>query len=152
MLIISHRGNLKGPQPQHENRIDYLENALNEGFNVEFDIWMKGKDLYLGHDYPTYYLKVKDYRILFLKKVWVHAKNLQALNFLIKRKINCFYHKDDKSTLTSNKFMWMFPVVGNFPRAIFVLPELKKNLNLSKSNFKGVCTDYCFYYEKKFKK
>jgi hypothetical protein len=38
MLIIFHRGNLKGPQPQYENRIDYLENALNEGFNVEFDI------------------------------------------------------------------------------------------------------------------
>ena len=153
MLIISHRGNLNGPQPQDENRLDYIENALKQGFNAEIDIWMKGRNLYLGHDYPAYYLKNKDYRILFSKKIWVHAKNLQALNFLIKnKKINCFFHKGDFSTLTTKKFMWMFPVKGNYPRAIFVLPELKKNLNLSKSNFKGVCTDYCFYYNKKLNK
>ena len=38
MILISHRGNLDGPQPENENRPDYIEKALLN-YNVEIDIF-----------------------------------------------------------------------------------------------------------------
>ena len=60
MKIISHRGNLNGPDPQKENSPEYLAKALEKGFDVEIDIWLKEKeDIYLGHDEPTYLIDLK---------------------------------------------------------------------------------------------
>ena len=53
MILISHRGNLDGPTPKEENRIEYIENALGEGYQVEVDVWW-WDGFYLGHDEPEY--------------------------------------------------------------------------------------------------
>ena len=52
MKIISHRGNLTGPQPDKENTPEYVSRALDEGFDCEIDLWLINKDLYTGHDKP----------------------------------------------------------------------------------------------------
>ena len=41
---------------------------------------------------------------------WCHAKNLDALNRLLKIGVNCFWHENDKYTLTSNRIIWTFPL------------------------------------------
>ena len=33
--LISHRGNITGPQPTFENKIRYINNALKKGYEVE---------------------------------------------------------------------------------------------------------------------
>ena len=38
-LYISHRGNLTGPIPEKENTVDYINDAIHQGFDVEIDIW-----------------------------------------------------------------------------------------------------------------
>ena len=38
MILISHRGNLNGPQPENENKPEYVEIAL-KNFNVEIDVF-----------------------------------------------------------------------------------------------------------------
>ena len=40
MKIISHRGNLNGPNKNLENRLDTIEKAIQLGFDVEVDIWL----------------------------------------------------------------------------------------------------------------
>ena len=48
MIIISHRGNINGPEPQKENLPDYIDFALENGLDVEVDLWWN-KGIYLGH-------------------------------------------------------------------------------------------------------
>jgi len=52
MKIIAHRGNLTGPNPLRENSIDYIEEAISEGFDVEIDLWVEDNQCHLGHDGP----------------------------------------------------------------------------------------------------
>ena len=54
MFFISHRGNLEGPIRSEENKIDYINDAINQNFDVEIDVWFKNNNFYLGHDEPQY--------------------------------------------------------------------------------------------------
>ena len=38
MIFIAHRGNLSGPQPENENKLAYIQAALDKGFSVEVDV------------------------------------------------------------------------------------------------------------------
>jgi len=57
MILISHRGNISGPNQSLENHPDYILTALKGGFDVEIDFWCLKKKLFLGHDYPQYPIK-----------------------------------------------------------------------------------------------
>ena len=59
MILISHRGNLDGPKPEKENNPKYIWEALNEGYQVEIDVWYD-KGWWLGHDRPKYKAKIND--------------------------------------------------------------------------------------------
>ena len=54
MLLIAHRGNTNGRFESWENEPTYIDKAINEGFDVEIDVWFVGGILYLGHDKPDY--------------------------------------------------------------------------------------------------
>ena len=57
MNLISHRGNIDGPQLDKENSPNYINEAIEAGYNVEIDIWFVNNKWYLGHDNPTYEIK-----------------------------------------------------------------------------------------------
>ena len=48
MILISHRGNTNGPNPEMENRPDYINAAANEGYDVEVDVWLINSTWMLG--------------------------------------------------------------------------------------------------------
>ena len=54
MFFISHRGNINGPEVNRENSIDYINSAIDKGYDVEVDVWFKKGEFYLGHDEPMY--------------------------------------------------------------------------------------------------
>ena len=56
MKLISHRGNINGPNSLEENKPEYIDIAINEGYDVEIDIWYNVFDdsFYLGHDETQY--------------------------------------------------------------------------------------------------
>jgi glycerophosphoryl diester phosphodiesterase len=58
MKLIAHRGNINGPNPLRENSIDYIEEAISEGFDVEIDLRVEDNQCYLGHDDPQYFVKL----------------------------------------------------------------------------------------------
>jgi len=136
MILISHRGNINGKQPNLENGQRYCQKAIDEGYNVEIDVhWYEGI-FWTGHDRPQYRVDTE-----FLKKeeVWCHAKDIQALYELQKIDAHCFFHQNDNVTLTSRGFLWTSPTHKLTDKSICVLPELQK-INLDKCA--GVCSDY----------
>jgi hypothetical protein len=144
MKFISHRGNLVGPNLELENTIDYVNFALKEGFEVEIDVWVAENRFFLGHDSPKQEI---DISYLNNEKLWCHAKNIFALQQLLKMNTNCFWHFEDKFTLTSKGYVWAYPTVNYSNGVIAVLPEKYDGKNLF--NCAGVCSDYILEYKTK---
>ena len=78
--LISHRGNLSGKAPNLENKPNYIDNAIYEGFDVEIDVWYKDNQLYLGHDKPQYSITIEWIENR-KEKLWIHCKNIEAIIF-----------------------------------------------------------------------
>mgnify|MGYP003147918481 CR=1 FL=1 len=138
MKLISHRGNINSKQPELENKISYIYDALDQGYDVEIDVWFKNDRFYLGHDEPTYEI---DASFLCNQSLWCHAKNLEALAEMKKiGDIHYFWHQNDDYTITSQRYIWTFPNKSLYYDSICVLPELghAKNIN----DCYGICSDY----------
>lgn len=133
MKIISHRGNLTG-KTSEENKPSYIKNALNTQFDVEIDVWLVNDKLFLGHDTPQYQI---DMNFLLNDKLWCHAKNKKAFEFLLKNNVHVFWHETDKFTLTNRGIPWCYP--GNYLKSgITVELKYKKEI----PEVYGLCTDY----------
>ena len=140
MVLISHRGNMDGIYPEMENNPIYIDRALKNGYDVEIDVWYEDGIWYLGHDKPQYKIDL-DY--LKNDKFWCHAKNIEALNRMLKEDIHCFWHQEDDVTLTSKGYMWTYPGKPLTDNSICVKP--KKNDKIMKKTF-GICSDFIVYY------
>src|SRR5574338_177322 len=109
-ILIAHRGNMDGPNPEKENHPDYIMAAVKAGFDVEIDVWFIDGKFILGHDKPQYEIEEK---FLHNGSFWQHAKNVEALDELVEMDlfadVNCFYHNTDDCVLTSHGFLWTYP-------------------------------------------
>ena len=144
MFFISHRGNLNGPNKKDENKIEYINQALEQSFDVEIDLWFLNKNFFLGHDKPQYKV-TRNY--LKNKKFWIHAKNLECFYELSKFNLNYFWHESDKVIFTSKGFYWNFPGTKLNKNSVYVLPENNKKFNRS-LDYIGICSDYIIKYKK----
>lgn len=146
MKLISHRGNIDGPNPLLENNPEYINTAIDLGYDVEIDIWYYNNMLYSGHDEPQYLIDFT-WLATCIDKLWIHCKNIEAVVFFTQHEYsyNYFWHDNDVVTLTSQKFIWAYP--GNQPisNSIAVLPEIN---NDDITRCIGICTDYIKRYEK----
>lgn len=142
MKYISHRGNLTGPDPKEENNPIYIKKALDQGLDVEIDIWLLNEKWLLGHDKPQYEI---NYSFFENSKIWCHAKNQNAFFELNKNKnINCFWHDKDTYTLTSHGYIWCNINVPLIKNSICVIPE--KGINGDINDCYGICSDYILQY------
>lgn len=138
--MIAHRGNMNGPDPRWENHPAYVQGALACGYDAEVDVWLTDDGLFLGHDEPQWSIEPD-----FLMKpgLWCHAKNREALEFLLKNRCNCFWHEDDRYTLTSGGFIWAYPGFPAGPMGVQVMPE-RTRTGPDDSAF-GICSDYVVF-------
>ena len=137
MKIISHRGNISGPDTALENNPAYIAKALKLGFDVEIDVWYTDNGFYLGHNDPMYTV---DLTFLLKEKLWCHAKNLKALHQLMEIGAHCFWHEQDRVTITSLGYVWCYPTTNEFNSKSIALcfgadAWLPKNCH-------GICTDH----------
>ncbi len=136
-ILISHRGNISGINSKKENRMDYIFESLNLGYDTEIDCWFENNQWYLGHDEPKYKTGITIFKN---PKVWCHIKNTQGLEEIKKiTGVNYFWHDKDDYTLTSTGTVWC--KVGSIviKNSICVLPEQGYNGNIK--NCKGICSD-----------
>ena len=140
-ILISHRGNIDGEFHELENTPTYIESAIKLGYGVEIDVWYINGKFMLGHDEAKYDV---DYKFLMNKKLWCHAKNLDALVEMKKYDIHYFWHEEDTVTLTSKNYIWAYPGTQPIIGSIAVKPELY-NENVNKCE--GVCSDFIKRYK-----
>ena len=144
MILISHRGNLSGVNTDMENHPEYIEEAIRSLYNCEVDLWAINNELYLGHDSPQHKITI-DFLMNFKKSLWIHCKNLQSLEYLIKidSGFTYFWHQADDFTLTSNGFIWTYPGKITGEKSILVhLGEPEYTNNNFNKKIAGVCSDY----------
>ena len=145
MIIISHRGNIDGPDVKYENHPDQIEKAFNAGYDVEIDVWLESGKFILGHDKPQYEV---NWEYLTRPYLWCHAKNIDALVAMLNIGAHCFWHQEDDVTLTSKGYIWTYPKKRLTKKSICVMPELSNYYDVEFNLATGVCTDYPGKYVK----
>ena len=145
MILISHRGNISGRIESHENQPNYIDKAIELGYDVEIDVWYINETLWLGHDKPQYETTI-DFLVERIDKLWVHCKNVESVLFLQKNNynINYFWHQEDDITLTSLNYIWAFPGKQPIKNSISVMPEIN---NDDVSQCLGICSDFIYNYK-----
>ncbi len=147
MKLIAHRGNINGKLESWENEPTYIDLAIKKGYDVEVDVWYKDGILWLGHDKPDYGVDLRWF-IDRISKLWIHCKNIEALNFFHSNfenyPFNYFWHEEDTLTLTSFNYIWVYPNKQPIKNSIAVMPELN---NDDVSQCLGVCSDYVEKYK-----
>lgn len=140
MILISHRGNVNGPDPLFENHPAAIDLAIEQGYEVEVDLWMKSGKLYLGHDKPEIQTD-EDYLYQRRYDLWIHCKNYLSLEYCIDNELHCFFHDTDDYTITSQGYVWAYPGKPlSSKKCIMVKPELFDFPSIN--GYAGVCSDY----------
>ncbi len=136
--FISHRGNISGSNKESENKISSVLNVIEKGFECEIDLWFEKGKFYLGHDEPNEIVE-EEFLTDLSEKLWIHCKNLAALNKLSTYKtLNYFWHEKDKYTLTSKNYIWTYPDQETLENSIIV----NLNSKIPKGNYVGICSDF----------
>jgi len=148
MIYIAHRGNTEGQNTELENSPNYVEDAIRQGCQVEIDLWIREKELFLGHDAPQYLISeewLTDRR----NYLWVHCKNVEALSFLRNHMtyghgLHYFWHQEDDYTITSNGIIWAYPgkPLYNGRNIVCVMPERTNYSNEQITSCYAVCSDF----------
>lgn len=146
-LVISHRGNISGPKSCEENTHETILHAMALGYDVEIDLWRSENQLFLGHDGPeheTTYTFLSSY----YHRLWIHCKNLEALEWCIRKGLRCFSHDKDDAVLVSDKSIWRYPTYNLYvgEDTIIVLPEKCFTDDNQYNKCRGFCTDYPLIY------
>ena len=146
MILISHRGNINGKNPEKENHPDYIWVAIQAGYEVEIDVWFKDNKFMLGHDEPQYEFPFELIDQHY-PKLWIHCKNIDALSKLNEldpngSKVNYFWHVNDLGTLTSKSYIWSTNLINN---GILVMPEMFNSKPIKTTI--GICSDYIEKYK-----
>jgi hypothetical protein len=146
MIRIAHKGNTNGPNPDRENTWDYIQEAMEAGYNVETDVSVINGHFYIGHDDKQ---EAVDLWQLMNERLWLHCKNVDALEGLMlavrspdhSAMPQFFWHQNDDYTLTSRHWIWTFPgkPITN-SACIAVMPEKVSGWDISRAG--GVCSDY----------
>lgn len=141
MKLISHRGNINGINPLHENTPEYIDKTIKLGYDVEIDVWFTDK-LYLGHDFPEYttnlsWLQERS------ENLWIHCKNFNALSKLIDTSLKIFYHQKENHTIIGNtNVIWSHQIDEANNKSIIPLLDKSSLENWSPKPVFGVCSDY----------
>ena len=143
MIKIAHRGLIDGPNKEIENHPDTIQKSLEKGYDAEIDLWVIDDKLYLGHDEAQYNTTEE---FIYTKGLWIHAKNLEALQWLVNSQLdlNYFWHEEDCYTLTTKGSIWAYPGKTYTENTVIVMPEWVE-MDWDKLRVTccyGVCTDY----------
>ena len=137
MKIISHRGNIRGPIPEKENRPTYIDCAIGNGYDVEIDVRLIAGQLWLGHDEPQY--KVEHSWLQPRKEyLWIHCKDLAAAKECWGYQSFC--HTSDPYTYTTTGKVWLHDLSMKVNDAIIPLID-DPIIYLAQKPY-AICTDY----------
>lgn len=136
---ISHRGNLTGPNPDRENNPEYINQALQAGYDVEVDVWKRPDGFWLGHDEPIYHI---ERFFLQNQRIWAHCKDAQTYQSLQHfTNINCFFQDNEELVRTSKGFVWAHSKYTIWDNKTVGVALDSRNLIVPDDTF-AICSDY----------
>jgi hypothetical protein len=141
--VISHRGNINGPNEKRENNPKHIEEAILLGLDVEIDFWFNrfNQKFFLGHDKPEYTISYK-WLEKYKNKLWIHCKTLFSLRYFYDSDFNYFWHQDDDFTLTSKGYIWTYPNKEVTDKSVIVCRTKEEQETMFKKKPFAICTDY----------
>jgi len=145
MIKISHRGNICGPIASSENKPEYIDFAISQGYDVEIDLRVCGGDLFLGHDEPEYNINLKWLQDR-SENLWIHAKDFNSLDVLGDTNLVYFFHDVERYVLISNGLVWCHDIVNY--NSMSVIPLICREDTLKYKDYNsahGICSDYVKY-------
>tara|TARA_R100000008_G_scaffold47035_1_gene27800 strand:+ start:6045 stop:6506 length:462 start_codon:yes stop_codon:yes gene_type:complete len=149
MHLIAHRGNTHGSNPARENTPEYIEEAIDKGFDVEIDIRAQRHAdsnwtyrYILGHDQGDIQVPY-EWLLQHADKLWVHCKDLASLRALYGSPLNYFWHQEDDFTLTSQNIIWTYPLKNVTDKSVIVC-FTKQEAESYIENYPvfGICCDW----------
>lgn len=155
--LISHRGNLNGPNPDYENKCSYIEDAIQGGYQVEVDLWVNepkddsGYQIYLSHDQPTFKDRTSiEWLLKYQFELLIHCKNKEAVEYAMKfLDGEWFSHDQDRWAGTSESHLICYGQESDIiddDLVILMMPEHHNIKNFPK-NIYAICTDLVRDYE-----
>jgi len=143
MKLIAHRGNIAGRLLEKENTPEYIDSAINLGYEVEVDVREKDGSLYLGHDTPDYEVSL-EWLLERRDMLWIHVKNFKALNMLISTELRIFFHEKENQTIVNNcGIIWSHDLENYSSKSIIPLLTLEESSKASTcKQAYGICSDY----------
>jgi len=150
MIIISHRGNLEGPNIEKENKPEYIDAAIQAGYPVEVDLRSTNESFWLGHDTPQYQI-TSDWLYERKENLWIHIKDCQTAIAMSQKvdEYRFFCHQQDDFTLTSNGYVWVHDLTNDVDeRCIIPLIDKESVLKYDQRICYAVCSDYVFLCER----
>lgn len=146
MKLISNRGNVDGVDMELENTQVYVQEAINKGYDVKIDLWVKDGKLYMGTYEPKAPLDI-DWLERNHHKLWLQCRDIEVISKFTSldssgHNIHFFWHDTDKVSLTNRGYMWCEP--GEIvPGGIVYQPVYSDNIE----GFFGVCSDNINQYK-----
>lgn len=149
MLFISHRGNLNGLNPERENTKEYIQEAINEGYEVEIDVRSKDGLLFLGHDSADYEVDL-DWLRERRECLWIHCKDFESLSILVDENLKIFFHEKENYSIISNNLIWAHDLSKVDSKCIIPLLTKEQVLHWNKEPVFGICSDFISICLEKF--
>jgi hypothetical protein len=153
MIFISHRGNIDKIDRSRENTKDYIDEAIQSGYEVEIDIWRINSDLFLGHDNAEKPVKL-EWLAERKNSLWIHTKNREAFEFFtfINESYKFFWHTIEPYIFTSNGLIWAHDYNQIEKENLCIVPLLSLEQVMSEDvrDWHAICTDYPMQCEKKW--
>lgn len=149
VVLLSHRGNLDGPDPASENAPAHIDRAINAGFKVEVDLRVVerrgGKRLMFGHDGPQYEIDEEWIRVR-RDDLLIHLKDFDALKYVARWHLpwHVICHSADPYTITSRGWPWLHDLALQ-PSPDTIVPLITLEQLRSYPHLRavgGVCTDF----------
>jgi hypothetical protein len=145
MILIAHRGNFNGPNLEKENKITYIEEAIDNGYEVEIDVRMHKNTIYTGHDKPLDLISCSWLK-RFNDKLWIHCKDAETLKYFADLNLcNYFWHENDSFTITSKGFI-LSHVNNNIKKLSGQFIKINLDNKKIHGNFVGILSDYLIKY------
>lgn len=143
-IIISHLGNIDGEKQEQENRLKYVQAALNQGWHVCVNVVFLNGAFVLPHVNgfdpapPSFFSK---------SRVWSRAHDPETLDALCNINAHALTSTGEAGfVLTSAQFIWTLPPNKLSDRSIAVFPEIGPENWLDQYEPAGLCSNQPAYY------
>lgn len=137
-IIISHLGNTDGRQPENENKLAYVQQALKAGWHVCVDVVFHCGTFLLP--YAGGFNSVSG-AILAKQRVWCRAHDPVTLDALCNINAHAFLNTESGLALTSSQFIWTLPGLSLVDRSIACFPEEADFSWLTSAEPAGLCSN-----------